>query len=711
MSKAITRFLGITLMMCLLAGGLLMQASPAGAGTRKSAAAAKKGVYTKGKGFDYRKLKPKLSKVKYNDNEIKRFECPEGEGMCEEFSPLMSAPEPNAPVDPEVRIHLEIVRPKANKEYPVILEASPYHGTIADRSGTRILPGPKAEQLPSWVDSKQEPGGVPADKTLGLAGYFAPRGYAVVFMDLRGTGMSGGCLDHLGANDKSDLKDVIDWITDQDWSNGRVGMTGHSYVGSTPTVAAAAAPKGLKTIVPSAGLGAMYHHKFQHGVPYFLQWIGPAEAYEELAINRFLPGEAGAAYGESYAETEFLPYIACGLENSAVMSFNDFESGRYDDDGVSTPPAWDSERDHRKGGQKAKIPVFAVHGVNDNAARIPALDWFHDREGRKGDKAWIGQWDHGSNFYPNDRTCGQHTPTVACPSDQWTLALHAWFDKHLMQTNVNTGPSIELFLNDRKRVFQASQWPPRPENRASWFYLSPEVGDSGLMTLKTKKVAEADANFSSFVGAPTNPLVASSEFDQPGELGENALGWQSAPMKKDVVLAGIPKQKLFATIAAGPAKTPHVIATLYDIDKDGNVVCVPIITTSGAQRCGISKATFAMNPELRDVDPEDDHDNIYKPSVLTPVIPGPPCPFEVPECPHKVELRTRGMAQSYLLEKGHSMRLVVATSQVDKPPTRSEGEVTIYMGPSDQSRIGVPVVKNARLRKDSFYSSGGADGS
>lgn len=63
MSRAITKFLGITLMMCLLAGGLLMQSAPAGARTRRSAGAGNTGVFTQGEGFDYRKLKPKLSKV------------------------------------------------------------------------------------------------------------------------------------------------------------------------------------------------------------------------------------------------------------------------------------------------------------------------------------------------------------------------------------------------------------------------------------------------------------------------------------------------------------------------------------------------------------------------------------------------------------------------------------------------------------------------
>ena len=148
-------------------------------------------------------------------------------------------------------LYIEVVKPTAEGQWPVILEASPYHGTIADRDGTRILPGPK--------NSDGEP--------IGLTGYFAPRGYAVVMMDLRGTGRSQGRLDHLGSKDARDLEQVVEWAASREWSNGRVGMTGHSYAGSTPPVAAAQNPTGLKTIVLSAGLASMYHHQFQAGVP------------------------------------------------------------------------------------------------------------------------------------------------------------------------------------------------------------------------------------------------------------------------------------------------------------------------------------------------------------------------------------------------------------------------------------------------------------
>ena len=124
-------------------------------------------------------------------------------------------------------------------------------------------------------------------------------------MDLRGTGRSEGCLDHLGAKDARDLEQVVEWAASQSWSNGRVGMTGHSYVGSTPSVAAAQRPTGLATIVPSAGLASMYQHQFQAGVPYFLQWAGPIEAYEQIAIERKLPG--GDDFGNNLEDT------GCGL--------------------------------------------------------------------------------------------------------------------------------------------------------------------------------------------------------------------------------------------------------------------------------------------------------------------------------------------------------------------------------------------------------------
>lgn len=56
--------------------------------------------------------------------------------------------------------------------------------------------------------------------------------FAVLRLDLRGTGSSGGdALDEYPDVERSDLRDVMAWIEAQPWSSGRVGMFGTSYSG------------------------------------------------------------------------------------------------------------------------------------------------------------------------------------------------------------------------------------------------------------------------------------------------------------------------------------------------------------------------------------------------------------------------------------------------------------------------------------------------
>ena len=318
-----------------------------------------------------------------------------------------------------INLYIEVIKPKGGGRYPVILEASGYHGTLYKRDGIRILPVPKG----------------PDGESLGLAGYFPPRGYAVVMMDLRGTGRSEGCLDHLGSNDLSDIKTVIEWAASRPWSNGRVGMTGHSYVGGTTNLGGATGAKGLATIVPSASLASMYDHQFQAGVPYNLQWAGPIEAYEQLALQADLPPQlspvteaaGNGPTGDNFGNDP--EYTGCGLPNSAAVAGEDQLSGRFNEE-------YHGARDHREAVKKARIPIFLQHGTIDAAARIGGVEWFFERGLRPGDKLWIGQWGHGIGCCPTRRGL------------QWTYALHAWFDKQLARRPVKTGPPVEVFLND-----------------------------------------------------------------------------------------------------------------------------------------------------------------------------------------------------------------------------------------------------------------------
>lgn len=544
-----------------------------------------KAAVTAGAPYDYVKQLPKLSEPRFETSREKAFIT----------SPLDGT-----------KLYAEIVRPKAAGRYPVILELSPYHSTLADRDGTRIFPGPKDDD----------------GKKLGLTGYFGPRGYAVVMVDLRGTGQSGGCLDHMGKKDQADAKAVVEWAAAQKWSTGRVGMTGHSYVGSTPQMAAAQNPKGLVTIVPSAGLGAMYHHEFQDGVPYNLQWAGPLFAYEQLALQRHLPKQLGAGYGDDFGNN--ITTTGCGATQSAGVTGDAYASGQE--------VQWHRDRDFRKGVTAWKGAVFAVHGVNDNAARIAALDWFHARGGRSGDKAWIGQWDHGSGCCPNRR------------GDQWTAALHAWFDKHLAQrSGVQTGPPAEIFLND-SRVVTAKAWPPPPSRRLTLI-----TGAGGtLATTSTSDAGQVDY------------IADGRGFTSEGNTGKATF--LTAPQTKDVVLAGLPTLKLVAAVGG---ERIHILGTLYDVAPDGS-------------RDRISMSGFAIQPELRD--------GLEK---LTPVIPM-----------QAMTIPLVGQAQAHVIKKGHRIALDISSSHPDKVPTFAAGALVRVLTGSQGTSVSLPVLDAAQLYRD-----------
>jgi predicted acyl esterase len=519
-------------------------------------------------------------------------------------------------------LYLEVTKPKGAKRLPVVLEASPYHGPMGDREGTRILPDPKDED----------------GNPLGLTGFFAPRGYAVVMMDLRGTGRSQGCLDHLGPNDAKDLKTVVEWAAAQPWSNGRVGMTGHSYVGSTPMVAAAQNPKGLATIVPSAGLASMYDHQFQGGVPFNAQYAGPIAAYELISLNRSLPpgintiaaGTTGDNFGKDPQET------GCGLPNSAATAGTGQVTGQYQ--------GWHAARDHSKGATAAKIPAFLVHGVNDNAARITAADWFMDRGARAGDKAWIGQWDHGSGFAPTRRGI------------QWPYALLGWFDKHLKNKAVSTGPASEVFMND------------------SPTFAGAKTDDGEREVLVTKGYPAAKPTLTLFPSADGTlvgkaPAAGAASFtgDARGQLGQTTglVSWATPVMTKDLVLAGVPELTMTASTTAPQV---HLIANLLDRSPDGTTRRI---------------SQFSLNPLLRE--------GLDRTAM---VMPGAPMKMSLP-----------AMAMGHRLAKGHQLVFEVRTSDPDKIAlTAMDPRVTVLTG-ADATSLRLPVVSAPKLAADTLTTT------
>lgn len=80
--------------------------------------------------------------------------------------------------------------------------------------------------------------------------YFAARGYAVVRVDIRGSGDSDGILhgEYL-PQEQQDALEVLRWIAEQPWCSGNLGMIGISWGGFNGLQVAAHNPPELKAVI------------------------------------------------------------------------------------------------------------------------------------------------------------------------------------------------------------------------------------------------------------------------------------------------------------------------------------------------------------------------------------------------------------------------------------------------------------------------------
>lgn len=105
----------------------------------------------------------------------------------------------------------------------------------------------------------------------GEAVYFARRGYVFAAVDVRGRGTSEGEFEPW-RNDGRDGHDVAEWLAKQPFSNGKIGMMGHSYGGRAVWSTIKERPPHLAAAAPISASYPMYGW---HNIltPDLLQWF------------------------------------------------------------------------------------------------------------------------------------------------------------------------------------------------------------------------------------------------------------------------------------------------------------------------------------------------------------------------------------------------------------------------------------------------------
>lgn len=159
------------------------------------------------------------------------------------------------PLRDGVRILVDIYRPadESDADLPILLGWSPYgkHGLSASL-------WPPAGVEAGWM-SRFTAFEAPDPM------FWCPRGYAVVFADPRGAWLSEGDLRHNGVGEGEDCYDCIEFLAALPWSNGKVGMTGVSYLAAIQYLVASLKPPHLAALNPWEGFSDWYREFAYHG--------------------------------------------------------------------------------------------------------------------------------------------------------------------------------------------------------------------------------------------------------------------------------------------------------------------------------------------------------------------------------------------------------------------------------------------------------------
>lgn len=174
-----------------------------------------------------------------------------------------------------VTIYTDIFRPADDKQHPAIMAMSPYGKEIGSQ----------------WLDDTPNHAGVPVKATSGLQkfegpdpAYWCNHGYAVINPDVRGAYNSEGIILFFGSDYGRDGADIIEWTAVQTWCNGKIGMSGNSWLAISQWFVAAQNPEHLAAIAPWEGLNDCYREIGTRGgvmMPEFIKMLSDSFASTE----------------------------------------------------------------------------------------------------------------------------------------------------------------------------------------------------------------------------------------------------------------------------------------------------------------------------------------------------------------------------------------------------------------------------------------------
>jgi uncharacterized protein len=428
-----------------------------------------------------------------------------------------------------------------------------------------------------------------SDSYHARAAYFASHGYAFALVDVRGRGNSSGEFEP-NAQEPHDGHDVVEWLAQQPFCDGKVAMWGGSYAGFDQWATAKEFPVHLATIVPAAAVHPPLDYPSLNNVafPYEMQWFTNTSGHT---------GQANLFGDQKFWRTKFLDAYKKYIPFKSLDSFVGNPSANFQRI-LKHPTAdvyYDAMVPTREQFQKIALPILTITGQYDGD-ELGALTFYRDHlanaspEARTKHFLVIGPWDHAGTRTPTDEVGGiKFGPGALVDLNDlhrqwydWTLKNGAKPDflknqvAYYLLVPGNTGGNGEWKYADNFESLTAN---PRT------FYLDSTSGDAnGVFRSGTLTKTQPKEGSDKFTYDPLNtkrgenvegidPKEKTAGLDQTYALSisDDGLVYHTAPLPDETPLIGCPAVTLWVSI-----DTPDtdLSADLYEIQPDGTSIAL-----------------------------------------------------------------------------------------------------------------------------------------
>jgi putative CocE/NonD family hydrolase len=417
--------------------------------------------------------------------------------------------------------------------------------------------------------------------------WFARNGYVSIRVDMRGSGDSEGSMrDMYCSEELDDAIEVIEWIAQQSWCNGRVGMMGTSWGGTSSLQAAARRPESLKAVIAVCATNNRFDDDIHHMGGCLLtdtvEWGATLPAILASPPDPETVGpEWRGIWQKRLAELEF------PLENWIRHEWRDqyWRWGSVNE----TPDA-------------IECPVLMIGGWADRYSNTV----MHFLE-QSGSKCWgiVGPWGH---HFPD-----QGSPGPAMGFQQESLR---WWDHWLkdIDNNIEAEPRLRVWMQEYIKPDNfIEKRPGRWVNESSWpsGNISEQIlflANKKLTPLPPEGGAEVSVSGSLMVGRAAGDT---GYFGRQGGLpldqqadDEHSVVFQGDPLENAIEILGTARLQLELK-ADHPVST--IVARLNVVHHDGSVARVSYAVRNLALNSRGEKSTDRATGELQRITLEFHH--------------------------------------------------------------------------------------------------------